>query len=146
MSRHSISEAAILSGKSRATLYAHLKAGKLSCGKNHDGTKYIDHSELLRVYGPSRQVERTVEHSQTELDDQSNIQSVKDAEIEGLKKLLALQEARIVEFKDQLAKSESREQQLQERVLQLEYQPEAKQTKKGSLFKRFGQSVVDVLP
>ena len=45
--KHSVSDAAALYKKSRATLYKDIKNGVLS--RDHDG--YIDFSELLRVYG-----------------------------------------------------------------------------------------------
>ncbi len=44
---HSVSDAATLYKKSRATLYKDIKNGVLS--RDHDGS--IDFSELLRVYG-----------------------------------------------------------------------------------------------
>lgn len=46
-SKYSVSDAAILYKKSRATLYKDIKNGILS--RDHDGS--IDFSELLRVYG-----------------------------------------------------------------------------------------------
>lgn len=45
--KYSVSDAAILYKKSRATLYKDIKNGTLS--RDHDG--FIDFSELLRVYG-----------------------------------------------------------------------------------------------
>ena len=46
-----ITEASKLTGKARKTLYSHLKQGKLSSCLQRDGTKQIDTSELIRVYG-----------------------------------------------------------------------------------------------
>jgi hypothetical protein len=46
-----ITEAAILTGKARKTLYAHLKKGKLLCRIQEDGSKQIDTIELIRTYG-----------------------------------------------------------------------------------------------
>ena len=45
--KYSVSDAATLYKKSRATLYKDIKNGVLS--RDHDG--FIDFSELLRVYG-----------------------------------------------------------------------------------------------
>lgn len=47
VTKYSVSDAAILYKKSRATLYKDIKNGTLS--RDHDG--FIDFSELLRVYG-----------------------------------------------------------------------------------------------
>lgn len=40
-----------ITGKSRTTIQKHIKQGKLSCAQGTDGTKRIDASELIRVYG-----------------------------------------------------------------------------------------------
>lgn len=47
----SISEAARLTGKARSTIQAYIKAGKLSKTTGTTGSKGIDVSELLRVFG-----------------------------------------------------------------------------------------------
>lgn len=52
MAKHSISEAAKLTGKARSTLHRHLKDGKLSKELDTDGQPVIDTAELVRVYGP----------------------------------------------------------------------------------------------
>ncbi|ELV07164.1 Hypothetical protein F387_02041 [Wohlfahrtiimonas chitiniclastica SH04] len=46
----SISEAARLTGKTRATIHRHINTGKLSKTKNDTGSIGIDTSELIRVY------------------------------------------------------------------------------------------------
>ena len=51
MAKHSISEAARLSSKSRSTLHRHIKCGKLSKEIGLGGDPVIDTSELRRVYG-----------------------------------------------------------------------------------------------
>jgi hypothetical protein len=56
--KYSVSDAATLYKKSRATLYKDIKNGVLS--RDHDGS--IDFSELLRVYG-----EPLVENTQNTL-------------------------------------------------------------------------------
>ena len=52
MARHSISEAARLTGKARSTLHRHINNGKLSKSTGHDGAPVVDTAELIRVYGP----------------------------------------------------------------------------------------------
>jgi excisionase family DNA binding protein len=47
----SISEAARLTNKTRATIYRHIKSGKLSVTKQGDGTNVVSIPELERVYG-----------------------------------------------------------------------------------------------
>lgn len=51
MAKHSISEAAKLTGKARSTLHRHLKDGKLSKELDADSHPVIDTAELVRVYG-----------------------------------------------------------------------------------------------
>lgn len=51
MSYISITEAAKVTGKSRPTIYRHIKEGRLSTAATHSGEQQIDTSELLRVYG-----------------------------------------------------------------------------------------------
>lgn len=48
---YSIAAAHRITGKSRTTISKHIKDGKLSCTIAPDGSKQIDASELLRVYG-----------------------------------------------------------------------------------------------
>lgn len=146
--QHNISQAAKLVGKSRATIYKHIKQGRLSAQSNHAGNKYITTDELLRCYGALKEVDTLLDNTvNVKSDQQLTVQELStpndsvnsSAVVDSLRDQIDL-------LKDQLTKAEGREQVLQERVLQLEYQPEAKQTKKGSLFKRFGQNIVDVLP
>lgn len=47
----SISEAARLAGVGRATLYRRIDDGTISTVQNHDGSRGIDTSEILRVFG-----------------------------------------------------------------------------------------------
>ena len=53
--RHTIKEAIELTGKSRRTLYRHMNAGRLAYGIGEDGHRFIDTTELMRVYGELRQ-------------------------------------------------------------------------------------------
>jgi predicted site-specific integrase-resolvase len=51
MAKMNISQAAKAVGKDRRTLQRHIKQGKLSCGVENNGSRLIDTSELIRVYG-----------------------------------------------------------------------------------------------
>ena len=51
MSMVSITEAARLVSRSRTTLYRYIEQGKLSMCTDVQGAKYIDISDLLRVFG-----------------------------------------------------------------------------------------------
>lgn len=50
--RHTIDEAASLVGRTRRSLYRAMTEGRLSYVPEADGRRYIDTTELLRVYGP----------------------------------------------------------------------------------------------
>ncbi len=56
--KHSISAAHRITGKSRTTIDKHIKSGKLSCEQDANGNKVIDASELLRFYGEDCDFER----------------------------------------------------------------------------------------
>lgn len=53
---HTVNDAVNLTGKSKRTLYRHMAAGKVSYRSRVDGTKEIETSELIRVYGALAQV------------------------------------------------------------------------------------------
>ena len=57
--KHSISAAHRITGKSRTTISSHMKSGKLSYEENQDGEKVIDASELMRVYGEQCNFDQT---------------------------------------------------------------------------------------
>ena len=112
MTEVSVTESMRLTGKSRPTLYRHIKSGKLS--KNPNGT--IDTSELRRVYGEfvTNDNEVVTESSQNVT---NNItQNEKDeTEIQHLKEQLEM-------LKSQLSKTETqleRSQQKEDKLLQL---------------------------
>ena len=95
--RYSVSDAATLYKKSRATLYKDIKNGVLS--RDHDG--FIDFSELLRVYGEpfgSKQVKRI---------DTSSIQNQNTSEYTD--KTVVELKNQIDFLKKQLEKAEDRE-------------------------------------
>ena len=66
MSILTVTEAAKAVDKSRATLYRHIKKGDLSVRQQPDGTRGIDTSELMRVFGPLQldtlQARKTAHH------------------------------------------------------------------------------------
>lgn len=110
MARVSISQAAKLAGVSRSSLYkTYLNKGAISVSKDSSGKKYIETSELLRVFGtlqgdtfthPEDTQKKT--GNTPELSPSTTHDSAKDIEI----KLL----------REQLEKSEQREQWLQAKV------------------------------
>lgn len=129
MARVSISQASKLAGISRSNLYkTYLNKGVISLSKDSTGKKYIETSELLRVFG-TLQGDTTTQHKggQQETGDTPKLPPTvtpnlaKDVEI----KLL----------KEQLEKSEQREQWLQAKVdtlsdtlKLLEHKPEPKRS------------------
>jgi len=69
MARHTVTECARLTGKSRRTIYQHIKRGALSQQRSPGGIIEVDTSELVRVYGElhdSGSQDETGEHSNAE--------------------------------------------------------------------------------
>jgi predicted site-specific integrase-resolvase len=63
MAKLTITESAKAAGIGRATLYRHIKEGKISCEIDKKGQKVIDTAELIRVYGEIRDTETSHENS-----------------------------------------------------------------------------------
>lgn len=87
--KHSISAASRIVNKGRATIARHLKSGKLSCELSADGSKLIDASELIRVYGDDcdfGQVDEKATKTQ---------RSEKEAGVSGFQKIEDQYEARL---------------------------------------------------
>lgn len=85
-------EAASLTGKSTQTLYRHVKAGKLSnCAPGR-----FDTSELIRVYGPLRGVDQTIETTRP-----SSMSASASAEVEFLRQQVSQLQADIKELKQE---------------------------------------------
>lgn len=102
--KYSVSDAATLYKKSRATLYKDIKNGVLS--RDHDG--FIDFSELLRVYGEpfgAKQVKRI---------DTSSIQNQNTSEYTD--KTVVELKSQIDFLKKQLEKAEDRESKANARI------------------------------
>lgn len=58
--RHTINEAASLVGRTRRSVYRAMTEGRLAYGLEANGHRYIDTSELLRVYGAFDATSHTV--------------------------------------------------------------------------------------
>jgi len=106
MSIVSISKASKLTGKSRQTLYKHLQNGQLSLSTDVNGSKGLDISELIRVYGQLKidklttvQVDNTGHRLTKRIDNNVNIDSQQLTELE---KELALSKLKIEEQQKQL--------------------------------------------
>ena len=113
--RHTIDEAASLVHRTRRSLYRAMTEGRLAYGLEADGRRYIDTTELLRVYGafdpPSQSVTPVMSHGVTVPDDLGEIiskavaKAVAEAveplrqEIEKLRQESAKQ--RLIEYKPQ---------------------------------------------
>ncbi len=104
VTKYSVSDAATLYKKSRATLYKDIKNGTLS--RDHDG--FIDFSELLRVYG------EPFSHNQPKRIDPYSIQNQNTSEYTD-KTLIDLK-SQIDFLKKQLEKAEDREAQANARI------------------------------
>ncbi len=89
MARVSISEAARLAGISRGSLYkSYLKKGVISVSSDSSGKKFIDTSELLRVFGElegnsSEQPDDAQESTSEQFREQ--VETAKDIEIKMLR-------------------------------------------------------------
>jgi len=91
----SISEAARLTDKTRATIYRHIKSGKLSVTKQGDGTNTVSIPELERVYGFSVSGDTGEQVTTTRIDDTASHQ----AEISRLNSDVERLTAQIVDLK-----------------------------------------------
>jgi len=121
----SISEAARLTGKTRATIHRHINTGKLSKTKNDTGMIGIDISELIRVYNitidthdPSVNTVKIEQHNT----------AIDTDELNTLKTRLAVLEAENHHLKDHVDS-------LKQAMLMLEHK-EQKQEKPSNWFSR----------
>ncbi|VFB20684.1 Uncharacterised protein [Pseudomonas fragi] len=75
--RHTIDDAASLVGRTRRSLYRAMTEGRIAYGLKADGRRYIDTTELLRVYGafdpPSQSVIPKMSHGVIVPDDLGEI-------------------------------------------------------------------------
>lgn len=105
MAWHSVRQALILTGKARSTLYRDMAKGRVSCRTEPDGSRSVETSELIRVYGELRQGETEKRDTRGQADETANlaiselvseIRSLRE-EVSGLK--AELQEMRRIENK-----------------------------------------------
>ena len=90
---YTLGQAAKATGKSKPTIQAAIKKGRISAKKGDDGSYEIDPSELHRVYPPISQEEPKTEQSLTALT------AEKLAEIKGLERTLKSMEELLVQVK-----------------------------------------------
>lgn len=110
MARVSITEAARLAGIGRSSLYqTYINKGAISVSKDSAGKKFIETSELLRVFG-----ELTGNTTEQTPDIQS--QTVERAEVLTVTPIETAKDIEIKMLREQLKKSEQREQWLQSQV------------------------------
>lgn len=113
MARVSISEAARLAGISRGSLYkTYIKKGVISVSSDSGGKKYIDTSELLRVFGELTGGTGTQDSEQVTSD--SHEQKVTDdsEQVQQLQVELATAKERLNDFREQVDDYKEREQRL----------------------------------
>jgi len=107
---YTLGQAAKATGKSKSTLQAAIKKGRISADQDETGQYRIDPAELHRVYPPVRSTDRT-EEPQIERDrTQANTQT--DAENKGLKARLEVMEQLVAELRGDKEKAERREAEL----------------------------------
>lgn len=135
MAQHGISESTKLTGKSKRTLYRYMDAGKLTYETDREGHRLIDTSELIRVFGTLKTRDDTVPVAQPDTDENNS-----------------LSHDYIRFLKEQLRMSQEREEKLIEHLEQaqllLEHQQSIpkKAERKGSIFKKLGQNIVNAIP
>lgn len=125
MAEVSISEAARLTGKSRATLQRHIKSGRLSVGRDETGSPLIDTAELIRVYGSIKTDDAPQAASMIQDD---------TATIAVLREQLRLAQEREEWLKNQLEAEQERSRELERRML-----PPGEPEKKGFFARLFGR-------
>lgn len=101
--KYSVSDAATLYRKSRATLYKDIKNGVLS--RDHDGS--IDFSELLRVYGEPFGGKHS-KHTETSLIQTMNTSEYTDNTVVELKNQIDFLKKQLEKAEDREAKANSR--------------------------------------
>jgi len=91
--KYSLSAAARIADKSRTTIAAHIKSGKLSVTTSADGNRSIDASELIRVYGDECDFDRARRGSKpvsnTKSHEVTNDEHRTPAELQAVQQLLA---------------------------------------------------------
>ena len=88
-----ITKASHLAGLTRQSIYRHIKQGKVSAITQNDGTRKIDTSELIRVYGEIKDVTVTTSKAPKTVTIGVNVELL-EYKIEQLEKQLKDSEAR----------------------------------------------------
>lgn len=100
--KYSISEAARIVNRGRATITRHMHAGELSFERNDQGNRTVDASELLRVYRDRCDFDRASGKKKTDMNRSVAAKAATDSDFTALKELY---EARIADLKDALSES-----------------------------------------
>jgi hypothetical protein len=113
MSIVTVTKAIKLTGKSHATIYRHIKSGKLS--KSPDGG--IDTSELIRVYGDFQPMTSSEDKKETPKSIKLNVNEIyqqekSDTEIQHLKEQLETLRSQLSKTESQLERSQEKEDKL----------------------------------
>jgi DNA-binding transcriptional MerR regulator len=111
MARHSISEAAKLTGKARSTLHKHISEGLISKETGSDGKPYLETAELVRAYGPLQGASDSTtlqkqQHRTPRIDSRDNtlwseVEALRREKIERLEARIAELEAERDEWREQ---------------------------------------------
>lgn len=113
MAWHSVRQALKLTGKARSTLYRDMAKGRVSYRTEHDGSRSVETSELIRAYGELRQGETEKRDTRGQLNETANLAiSELVAEIRALREEVSglkteLQEVRRLEHKTETAQPEA---------------------------------------
>ena len=99
-------QAALLAGKSRATLYRDINNGKVSVVKNRDGLECIDTSEIVRVYGELQPVDTKSDTKKRKAPDVNKPVNVEllEYKIEQLEKQLEASESKNTAAQEEVGK------------------------------------------
>lgn len=108
---HSLSGAAKVVGKSKATIHRAIRSGKLSARRDDAGVYHIETSELLRVFplNASEPLQRDDPQPPANLPDTAAILAPLEAENAGLRQLVASHQETIADLRTRLdAEAEER--------------------------------------
>lgn len=117
MSKITLSEAVKIIPVSESTLRRHMRTGKVSSEKDHDGRNLFDTAELARVYGDLR-----LNGTRPLSDEPVNTSKMTDNDTHT--KIIALLESQNTDLKDQLEKAHTENAQLLELATRLQKQNE----------------------
>ena len=125
-----ITEAAKAAGISRPTLYRRIKSGQLSTVRQPDGTKGVDSSELMRVFGTLQ-----ADTNHTVKSEHHEIENVLHERIKGLERENELLQRNDEFLRTQLANAENEKNRLlgllEQRLLEAQKGKHRKGKKKG---------------